>query len=130
LLPELGRDFSFEVSSIVREFIESRFQVMAAHRTTHEFLTDSLASHDPVLAANRALLADFLGSCDLAKFGGWNLSIPTMETMLQSARRFVVESDAKPAAADTAGGAAPTPTRAAETPAAAPRETYDSVPST
>jgi hypothetical protein len=88
-----------------------------------------------VLAANRALLADFLVSCDLAKFGGWNLSMPTMEAMLQSARRFVVESDVEPEPADTARVAASTrartaPTRTTETPSAAPRETYDSVPST
>jgi hypothetical protein len=124
MLPERGRDFSIEVSSTIREYIESRFQVMAAHLTTHEFLHDLLGSGDLVLAANRALLADFLGSCDLAKFGGWNLSIESMETMLQSARRFVVES----ARADTTEMSATTPTTQPQSTAL--RETYDSLPST
>jgi hypothetical protein len=128
--PELGRDFSNEVSGTAREYIESRFHVMAAHLTTHEFLLDLLNSNDPVLAANRSLLADFLESCDLAKFGGWNLSIPTMETMLQSARRVVVESAAEPDRSDTARGAAPPPTQATVTQSVAPGEAYDSFPTT
>jgi hypothetical protein len=128
--PEFGRDFSIEVSSIMREYIESRFQVMAAHLTTHEFLHDSLGSRDPVLAAHRALLADFLETCDLAKFGGWNLSPQTMETMLQTARRFVVDSAVEPDRSDAVRGAIPTPTRATAVQSVAPRETYDSLPST
>jgi hypothetical protein len=133
--PELGRDFSIEVSSIVREYMERRFRVMAAHLTTHEFLHDSLSSADPLLAANRPLLAEFMESCDLAKFGGWNLSIQDMGTMLQSARRFVVESAAESARPDTAAG--PTtistnlaPTAAINSLAVIPRETYGSLPST
>jgi hypothetical protein len=90
--PSGGREFSIAVSGIVRDYIESRFQVMAAHRTTDEFLHDSLESADSLLAAHRELLADFLQSCDLAKFGGWNLPQPDMEAMLQGARRFVIES--------------------------------------
>jgi hypothetical protein len=87
-----GREFSIEVSSIVRDYIESRFRVMAAHRTTDEFLHDLLESADSSLAAHRELLAEFLQSCDLAKFGGWNLPQLNMEVMLQGARRFVIES--------------------------------------
>jgi len=44
------------------------------------------------LAVHRELLADFLQSCDLAKFGGWTLPELNMEAMLQGARRFVIES--------------------------------------
>jgi hypothetical protein len=128
--PELGRDFSIEVSSIAREYIESRFRIMAAHLTTHEFLHESLDSRDPVLAAHRALLAGFLECCDLAKFGGWNLSLPTMETMLQSARRFIVESAAEPPPFHTPEDALPPATRATATRSPALRETYDSLPST
>lgn len=90
--PAGGREFSIEVSSIVREYIETRFQVMAAHLTTHEFLHELLDSTLSTLATQRDLLAEFLQSCDLAKFGGWNLRPENMEMMLQGARRFVVES--------------------------------------
>lgn len=135
MLPELGRDFSIEVSSIVREYIESRFHVMAAHLTTHEFLHDALGSADPVLAANQSLLAEFLESCDLAKFGGWNLSIHDMETLLPAARRFIVESAAQAGEPSDAPGPAKTPTNqppssVSETSTVTPRDTYGSLPST
>lgn len=107
--PGRAREFSIEVSGIVREYIERRFHVMAAHRTTHEFLHDLAA--DPALAAHRDLLGEFLESCDLAKFGGWNLNIGQMSTMLEGARRFIQSAAAStavpaaPAAATQAGSA-------------------------
>jgi hypothetical protein len=107
-----GREFSIEVSSTVREYIENRFRVMAAHRTTDEFLRDLLESTDPVLAANRALLAEFLEACDLAKFGGWNLSMTAMEALLQSAHRFVALS-APPKSAESQAGMTESPARQA-----------------
>jgi hypothetical protein len=87
--PGGGREFSIEVSGAVREYIESRFGVMAAHRTTHEFLHDLMDSSSSGLTHYRDLLGQFLQSCDLAKFGGWSLSTEQMATMLDSARRFV-----------------------------------------
>jgi hypothetical protein len=120
LMPAGGRKFAAEVSGAVRDYIEVRFEVLAAHRTTHEFLHDLLDSVDSTLAGHRALLADFLQSCDLAKFGGWNLTTDTMEAMLQSARRFVVES-AQPLTAKRLDPTLDTATA---------RETYDSLPST
>jgi hypothetical protein len=118
--PSGGREFSIEVSGIVRGYIESRFRAMAAHRTTDEFLHDLLDSADSALAAHRELLADFLRSCDLAKFGGWNLPRPNMEAMLQGARRFVIESSPPQV----------TQKRLTKTASAAARESYDSVPTT
>jgi hypothetical protein len=100
--PGRAREFSIEVSGIVREYIERRFHVMAAHRTTHEFLHDLVLSADPALAAHRDLLGEFLESCDLAKFGGWNLNIDQMSTMLEGARRFI-----QSAAASTSTSGAP-----------------------
>jgi len=117
--PTGGREFSIEVSSIVRDYIESRFLVRASHRTTDEFLHDSLQSAAPVLAAHRELLADFLQSCDLAKFGGWNLPSQNMEAMLQGARRFVIESARPEAIRKPVTKSAP-----------AARESYDSIPTT
>jgi hypothetical protein len=100
--PGQAREFSIEVSGIVREYIERRFSVMAAHRTTHEFLHDLVLSADPGLAAHRELLGEFLQSCDLAKFGGWNLSTGEMDTMLEGARRFIQSASAASAGAQHA----------------------------
>jgi len=125
-----GREFSIEVSSTVREYIENRFGVMAAHRTTDEFLHDLLDSPDTVLAANRALLSEFLEACDLAKFGGWNLSMTAMEALLQSAQRFVAEA-APPESAKSGGNtilsAATQPPAAHST---AKQDKYDSLRAT
>jgi hypothetical protein len=94
--PKNAREFSITVSEIVRHYIEDRFHVWAARRTTEEFLYDLLESSDALLASHRSLLGDFLVHCDLAKFARWILSIEEMESMLQSARTFVIET-AKPA---------------------------------
>jgi len=123
-----GREFSIEVSSIVRDYIETQFEVRAAHRTTDEFLhdlLDSAAGFDPALRAltqHRDNLAGFLETCDLAKFGGWNLSAADMETLRAGALRFVSES--APAAA--APAAAPGASRPSSTASA----TYAAFPST
>jgi Domain of unknown function (DUF4381) len=117
--PAGGREFSIEVSGIVREYIESRFRVMAAHRTTDEFLHHLLESADSSLETHRDLLADFLQSCDLAKFGGWKLPELNMQAMLQGARRFVIESarsDITKQPVTKSGSAA------------VERESYDSIP--
>ena len=98
--PDNARQFSIEVSDAVREYIEQRFHAMAAHRTTHEFLHDLLDSSDAFLSGHRGLLGDFLHQCDLAKFARWILSIEEMETMLQSARTFVIATG-QPATTET-----------------------------
>ena len=87
-----SREFSIAVSSIVRQYIEGSFQLVATHLTTHEFLSGLLRPSNKVLADKRELLSEFLESCDLAKFGGWNLAVASMSSMHDSARRFIVES--------------------------------------
>jgi len=98
--PENAREFSITVSEIVRQYIEARFQVWAARRTTEEFLHDLLEPSDALLAGHRGLLSDFLHHCDLAKFALWMLSTEDMETMLQSAHNFVLETGTSPKAQD------------------------------
>ena len=122
-----GREFSIEVSGAVRDYIETRFDLLATHLTTDEFLRQLLEPAGSLLAAHRSLLEHFLQTCDLAKFGGWNLAAPDMDAMLQSALRFIVES-----AADLGSrGMPPTKTAAKDQPTtSASRETYVSLPST
>lgn len=86
--PPTVREFSITVSDIVRSYMEERFQVMATHRTTEEFLHGLLESPDEPLTRHRALLVRFLYHCDLAKYGSWTLSAEEMETLYESARIF------------------------------------------
>jgi hypothetical protein len=88
---ETAREFSIEVSEIVRSFIEERFAVRAAHQTTEEFLHELLEPSDALLARHQELLGEFLNHCDLAKFALWCLSVEEMEGMYASARTFVLE---------------------------------------
>jgi hypothetical protein len=95
------REYAFAVSEIIRTYIEKRFGERAARRTTEEFLSDLLKQTGTPLAGHRALLEDFLNHCDLPKFARWQLSVPEMESMHESARAFILNTrpDApKPAA--------------------------------
>jgi hypothetical protein len=92
LEPEKAYLFSIAVSEIIRNYIEQRFQARAAHRTTEEFLHDLLTEQHAALTTYQPLLADFLEHCDLAKFARWQLSVPQMEAMHQSACTFVIET--------------------------------------
>jgi hypothetical protein len=106
--PSTVREFSGAISDIVRGHIEYAFDVTATQRTTEEFLHDLLGSSNAPspsapsanasLAAHRGLLEEFLHRCDVAKFAGVTLSQPIMESLYESARRFVIETS-KPAAA-------------------------------
>jgi Domain of unknown function (DUF4381) len=117
MAPKSVREYSIAVSDIVRRYIEIRFDVTAAHRTTEEFLRDRLGASDTALARHHNLLAEFLQCCDLAKFAGLSLSLQSMESLQQSARSFVLET-----AEDGAG--------ARSAPAVSAEEAHDSLPST
>ncbi len=83
------KPYIFEVSEIVRHYIEKRFQVMATHQTTEEFLVDlAKPSHSPLISQT-PLLEQFLTNCDFVKFGQGSLTLPEMEAMHQSALNFI-----------------------------------------
>jgi hypothetical protein len=96
--PETAREFGIATSEVIREYIERRFEVRATQRTTEEFLQGLLGSANDSLARHRALLADFLHQCDFVKFAGGSLSPEDLQSLLSSARSFVLETG-EPAAA-------------------------------
>ena len=114
--PQNAREFSIAVSEIVRSYIEERFQVWAARRTTEEFFHDLLEPSDALLTHHRALLADFLCDCDLAKFARWILSRDEMETMLASAHAFVLQTGKSPMLATSSAETEPVCEHAPTTP--------------
>jgi hypothetical protein len=109
MLPAHARDFSIAVSGIIRTYIEQRFDIRTANRTTPEFLRDCLTGADGLLAPHREILDVFLRHCDLAKFARWILTVPEMEDMLASAIDFVtgtaqsVPTPAAPRSPDSSG---------------------------
>jgi hypothetical protein len=94
--PASVREFSSDISDTVRSYIEAGFNVTATHQTTEEFLHDILKDEKSPLSRHRALLAEFLRQCDLAKFAGLSLSVSNMETLYQSARGFVIGTQPAP----------------------------------
>lgn len=97
------REFSTAVSDIIRSYIERQFDVTATRRTTEEFLRDLLVGSNETLARHQGLLGDFLHQCDFVKFAALSLTLNNMESLLQSARAFVMAT-AKPTEAPAAGG--------------------------
>jgi hypothetical protein len=95
---ETARAFGIAASEVIRDYIEKRFDVVATQRTTEEFLQALLQSSNEALARHRALLEEFLYQCDFVKFAGASLAVTDMESLFQSARRFVLETDEAPAA--------------------------------
>lgn len=88
--------FSIAVSGAIRGYIEERYRVQAAHRTTEEFLHDLAHGESSPLSGYSDLLKDFLSHCDLAKFARWSLSREQMQSMHASAVRFVSETKPEP----------------------------------
>ena len=96
--PATAREFGIAASEVIRHYIEKRFEVIATQRTTEEFLQALLQSSNEALARHRALLAEFLQQCDFVKFAGASLAVADMEALFGSARSFVLETGAPPAA--------------------------------
>jgi uncharacterized membrane protein len=90
--PDTARAFGIAASELIREYIEKRFNVVATQRTTEEFLQTLLQNSDETLVRHRPLLAEFLQQCDFVKFAGDSLATADMESLFQSARRFVLET--------------------------------------
>lgn len=92
--PDHAREYCFEVSKIIRRYIEERFHIHAPQLTTEEFLREMMEVRETMLGSHRALLGDFLEHCDLAKFGGWCYCRPDLVAMHVSAVEFVRQTAA------------------------------------
>jgi uncharacterized protein DUF4381 len=96
--PDTARAFGIAASELIRDYIEKRFDVVATQRTTEEFLQALLQGSNETLVLHRPLLAEFLQQCDFVKFAGDSLTVTDMESLFQSARRFVLETGETPIA--------------------------------
>lgn len=84
-------EYYFELSAIVRRYIEGRFGLMAPERTTDEFLRE--AQRDTRLTeSQRDLLITFLRTADMVKFARFEPSADDARDALSAARNFVIET--------------------------------------
>ena len=81
-LVEAGKikEFYERISSILRHYIEHRFDLRAPERTTEEFLAE-LKYTDVLSASDKESLEEFLTHCDLVKFARHS---PTTEQIQQT----------------------------------------------
>jgi hypothetical protein len=93
------REYAGAASDAVREYIEERFLLRAAHLTTEEFFENLVAQENSSLGSHRESLLQFIGACDLAKFARFPLARERMVSLNDLARRFVL--DTAPSKAET-----------------------------
>jgi hypothetical protein len=79
------------LSSIVRRYLEHRYEIRAPELTTEEFLLVATARPE-LTAEHRALLTSFLERCDRVKFAGYRPDADESLATLKAARGFVEDT--------------------------------------
>ena len=92
---ELGRarDYYYELTEIVRAYIERKFSLAAPEMTTEEFL-NALARKPAALPYDTYRLRAFLEACDLVKYAAFSPQRSDADQALMTARAFVHETAA------------------------------------
>jgi hypothetical protein len=80
--------FFYKLSTIVRQYIEKRFNILAAEQTTDEFLRDA-RTQALLSTGHRTLLKDFLRLADMVKFARYIPPRAQSEQVFAAAREFV-----------------------------------------
>jgi hypothetical protein len=84
-------EFYFQLTDIVRQYIERRFSIMAPERTTDEFLRET--RRDPTLRDDhKDLLGRFLRAADMVKFARHEPTAEEAGLAFTAARGFVDET--------------------------------------
>lgn len=92
-LPSQGRikEFYYELSLIIRHYIESRFDIKAPEMTTEEFLF-ALRGSGALSGTHKNLLKEFLDLCDMVKFAKYGPTQKETDDSFNAAKRFVDET--------------------------------------
>lgn len=90
-----SRPYAIESSTIIRRYIETRFELSAPRRSTEEFLVE--AQQSPNLSpAQQASLHEFLRICDLLKFARTLANRLELTKLHEAAVGFVKETRRAP----------------------------------
>jgi hypothetical protein len=88
---EIADAWFVELSSIVRAYLERRYEIRAPELTTEEFLNEA-ARASKLTGEHRALLTQFLERCDRVKFAGYRPEAQESMDTLSAARAFVEDT--------------------------------------
>lgn len=92
--PSVADAWFVDLSSIVRSYLEHRYEIRAPELTTEEFLL--VASKASALTQeHRSLLSAFLASCDRVKFAGYRPDSEESIASLSAARAFIEDTRAQ-----------------------------------
>jgi hypothetical protein len=83
--------FYYEITNILRRYVENRFGVNAPEQTTEEFL-EGLNTNDTFPANYKGLLKNFLIHCDLVKFAAHHPTTDDIQSTFNSCRTFISET--------------------------------------
>jgi hypothetical protein len=90
--PDHTREYCYEVSRIIRRYIEERFGIQKTLLPTEEFLRELTVSPTALPASHRRLLANFLENYQQAKSAGWYYCRLDLEVMHLNAVEFVSQA--------------------------------------
>lgn len=82
------KEFYERISSILRHYIEHRFDLRAPERTTEEFLSE-LGATDVLGASDKESLAEFLMHCDLVKFAKHSPTNEQIQRTFDLVKQFI-----------------------------------------
>lgn len=88
------QEYYFELSSIMRQYVDARFSLPAPEMTTEEFLT-ALRDSNCLNAEQKNLMGDFLSGCDLVKFAQYIPDDKEIESTYEAARRFIDDTSTR-----------------------------------
>ncbi len=90
------KEFYEQISSVLRHYIEHRFNLRAPERTTEEFLIE-LSTAEVLGAADKANLGEFLKLSDLVKFAKHNPTTEQIQKTFDLVKNFIekTKSDEK-----------------------------------
>ena len=99
----LIKEYYYELSLIVRHYIENRFGLRAPEQTTEEFLY-SLGAGSILRDAHRAVLSAFLTESDLVKFANQPAGAADAQRAHDRAVAFIEETRVRETPRATEGG--------------------------
>lgn len=86
--------FYYEITHILRTYIENRFGINAPEQTTEEFL-DGLRTNSSFPENSKGLLKNFLLHCDLVKFAAHHPTTDDIQNTFNSCKIFISETKIK-----------------------------------
>lgn len=83
--------FYVELTAIIRQYLENRFELRAPELTTEEFI-QLVSGSGELISSHKSLLKEFLKHADLVKFAGMLPSSEDIKGSLQAAALFLEET--------------------------------------